>query len=287
MKLSIFPQYGALNSQPVFNAFKQGAETLGHTVLNHDESADIFVIWSVLWSGRMRKNLDVWNKAKSSNKQVIVLEVGGLKRGVTWKVGLNGINNLAYFANKTDLIPNRSKSIGIELKPWSYSGNHILICGQHRSSEQWVSRIPQEAWANFVINTIKEHTDKPIILRPHPRDYDWIDRIKNNSVKIKIPKKIPNTYDDFDFEDDLMNSWAVINPTSNTGSQSIISGIPAFVEYDSLAWPVANSDFSKIDDPVRPSRELWLEQLCHTEWTLDEIASGIPINRLFAKKVDK
>lgn len=287
MKLSIFPKFGALNSKPVFESFKKGAESLGCSVVEHDLDADIYVIWSVLWNGRMKPNEEIWKIAKDQGKDVIVLEVGGLKRGITWKVGINGINNFGFFSHTTDLIPNRSKIIDISLKPWTNSGNHILICGQHRLSEQWKHRISQEDWATNVIKSIKKHSTKQIIVRPHPRDYAWVEKIKNLGVKIKIPKKISHTYDDFDFEDDLLNSWAVVSPTSNTGSQAIISGIPAFVEKDSLAWPVGNHTFDKINDPFRPNREQWLEELCHTEWTLEEIESGLPISRILSKKVDK
>jgi hypothetical protein len=31
-----------------------------------------------------------------------------------------------------------------------------------------------------------------------------------------------------------------------------------------------------------PERAQWLEDLCHTEWTLGEIASGGPIGRLLS-----
>lgn len=281
MKLSIFPKFGALNSKSVFESFKEGAESLGHQVTEHDTTADVFVIWSVLWNGRMKNNQALWELAKNTGKKVIVLEVGGLKRGITWKVGLGGINNLAYFGNKSDLIPNRSKKLGIELKPWNESGKHVLICAQHSLSEQWIGRESPEKWALTTIRDIKMYSNRPIILRPHPRDFSWAKNIKDSSIKIKIPQQIPNTYDDFDFESDLKTSWCVINPTSNTGIQSIIAGVPAFVENQSLAWEVANYNFSQIESPLRPDREKWLEELCHTEWTLDEIRLGLPLNRIF------
>jgi hypothetical protein len=59
--------------------------------------------------------------------------------------------------------------------------------------------------------------------------------------------------------------------------------VPAFVDADSLAWPVANQSIIHIETPNRPSRDLWFEQVCHTEWTVEEIAAGVPLNRLINK----
>lgn len=284
MKLSIFPQYGALNSKNVFEAFSLGARKLGHQLVEHDLDADVYVIWSILWNGRMKQNKHIWDTAQRLGKNVIVLEVGGLKRGHTWKVGLNGINNLAYFGNEHNLIPSRSKNLGIFLKPWTMAGEHILICGQHSQSEQWATRQPSEKWALSVIDCVRNYSQRPIILRPHPRDYIWAQKIQRKDIIVKIPKQIPGTYDDFDFEQDLTSAWAVVNPSSNTGIQSIIRGVPAFVEKDSLALSVGNTDLTQIETPHRPNRDQWLEQLCHTEWTESEIAQGIPLLRILTKK---
>lgn len=278
--ISIFNQYGALNSKPVFDAFAIGAKNLGHTVKFHDFSADYYVIWSVLWHGRMSKNKEVWEQAKRSGKKIIVLEVGCINRGTTWRIGLNHINNLGFFGDFLDLIPNRSKVLGVHLAAWTMNGQYILICGQHSKSEQWKSYPPPEIWLKNTVIEVKKHTDKPIIFRPHPRDWQWAANFSYKDIKITLPKKILGTYDDFNFDQDLKNAWAVINPCSNTGILSVINGIPAFVDNSSLAAPVSNLDFSRLDNPLRPNRDEWLEKFCHTEWTLDEITQGLPISRL-------
>ena len=59
-----------------------------------------------------------------------------------------------------------------------------------------------------------------------------------------------------------------------------MAGVPAFVGPDSLASAIANWDLSQIENPPRPDRTAWLEQLAHTEWTVEEIKSGLPFRRL-------
>jgi hypothetical protein len=284
MKLSIFPNFGALNSIPVFEAFTQGAKNIGYEVVTHDLNADVYVIWSVLWHGRMAQNKPIWDYAKKNKKLVLVLEVGCLKRGETWRVGLNHVNNLGFFAHTTNLIPNRSKKLGIQLRPWSTTGSSVLLCGQHSKSEQWINKPDPLTWVKTIVDTIKIGTSRPIIFRPHPRDYQWAQHLSYKGIKIRIPNKVQGSYDSFDFEDDLSNAWAVINPSSNTGILSVINGVPAFVDNESLAVSVADTNLSNIENPSKPRREEWLEQLCHTEWTIEEISKGTPLERLFSTK---
>ena len=193
MKFSIFPRFGALNSKPVFAAFEQGAKKLGHEVVEHDMTADALVIWSVLWHGRMEQNKEIWNEAKKQNKKILILEVGCLQRGMTWRVGLDHIHNHGNFGSTYNLQPNRSEKLGIKLKPWTMGGHNILICSQHTKSEQW-SGMPQPIqWLKNTVDSIRHYSDKPIIFRPHPRDWQWAVNFSYRDIQIKIPKQIQGT----------------------------------------------------------------------------------------------
>ena len=50
MKFSLWTDYGALNSRLVFDAFANSLNDAGHTVVYNDSSADVDVIWSVLFT---------------------------------------------------------------------------------------------------------------------------------------------------------------------------------------------------------------------------------------------
>lgn len=276
MKVSIFDQYGALNSQPVFAAFKSGLDRLGIKNNTMDSSADVAVIWSVLWHGRMKPNQQIWNLFRASQRPVIVVEVGMLRRGLTWKIGINGTTAGCY--NLSDIIPGRCDQLRLNLHDWTNSGHNIVIAAQRNDSEQWNGMPPTSAWITETINKIKQFTDKQIIVRPHPRQ-------KLQDVKgciIESPVALPGTYDSFNLEKTLRSAWAVINWNSGPGCQSIINGVPSFVGPDSLAAPVANLELSQIENPMRPDRSLWLNQLAHSEWTIPEIETGMPLERLLS-----
>jgi len=67
---------------------------------------------------------------------------------------------------------------------------------------------------------------------------------------------------------------------SNPGIQSIFEGIPAFVGESSLAYDVANKNFKNINNPTIFDTRQWLNDIAYTEWTIEEISTGDPLNRL-------
>ena len=274
MRVSIFDQYGALNSAPVFAAVRAGLDSIGVKHNSMDSSADVAVIWSQLWHGRMKHNQGVWETFRNSNRPVIVVEVGMLRRGGTWKLGINGTGNTAYYGKK--LIPGRAAKLRLEARPWTNAGYNIVIAAQRSDSQQWAGQPPTVAWLTETANTIRKYTDRPIIIRPHPRQ-----RISDiPGCVIEMPRPIQGTYDSFDYDRCLSTAWAVVNHNSGPGSQAILNGVPAFVHSSSLAASVSNTELSAINNPIRPDRTAWLEQLAHTEWYTEEIASGLPLKRL-------
>lgn len=274
MKISIFNNFGAQNSQPVFEAIAKGLQRLGHTVVSHDHAADAAVIWSMLWAGRMRNNRAVYEHFQQQGRPVIVAEVGMIQRNRTWKLGLGGTEFENYPAHVDD--NQRASRLGIRLQPWKTSGSNIVIACQRTDSEQWHGQPPLNQWLSNTVDAIRRYSDRPIIVRPHPRGSVPVIA----GCCIEKPRHISNTYDDFDFASSLGNVWAVVNHNSGPGSQAIINGVPAFVDQTSLASPVGNLDFSTIETPQCPDRESWSNWLAHSEWTTDEIKAGSPLERL-------
>jgi hypothetical protein len=256
--------------------------SLGFTCVDNSDDADVDVIWSVLFSGRMAANKAIWERNASNSKPTIVLEVGGIKRGTTWKVGLNGINRDAYFG-PTNNNDDRHRLLGLSLKPWRTHGEYILICGQHDKSLQWQGMPSMSTWVMNTIDSIRAHTDRPILFRPHPRCP--LPHIENEfkNVYRQNPVKLNGTYDDYDMQ--FNNVHAVVSYSSNPGIHSILNGVPAFVGTSSLAYDVGNDiDFMHdIEAPLMPNRQQWLNDYAHTEWTVQEISQGIPLNLLTDK----
>jgi hypothetical protein len=278
LKFKLYRQFGALNSRPIFDAFEKSIKFLGHQIVESGE--DIPVIWSVLWNGRMAHNKAVYDSTVSKNHPVIILEVGNLRRNLTWRVCVNHTTRLGYFGNETDLDENRHKALGIFLKePTVNRKPEILIATQHYKSQQWNGQSSTDRWVDDLVEKIRRHTDRKILIRPHPRSSI---RLTGKKYEIQTPKKINNTYDEYDID---YSYHCVINHNSGPSIQAAISGTPVICDSSSLAYPVS-CGLESIENPTLPDRTDWFSRLCHTEWTIDEISNGIPLSRIenFLKK---
>lgn len=278
MKFKLYREFGALNSPEIFSALEKGLKSCGHEIVSENE--DIPVIWSVLWKGRMLANKEIYHRAKNSGKKVLIIEIGNLVRGKTWRICLDNINNRGFFGNEIDVDQNRPNVLGVCLRDLQKNRRpEILICSQLPESLQWEGMPSMDQWINETVRKIKSHCDRKIVVRPHPRSF-----FKNNfkDVRVEIPKKIPNTYDDFDID---YNFHCVVNHNSGPSVQAAIFGTPVICDQSSLAWPVSDR-YENIENISLPDREKWFVELCHTEWTVEEISKGLPVQRIFEKSLD-
>ena len=287
MKIEVWTKHGPLNSKSIFKAFIKSLEQAGDQVFeNQSVNGDVAVIWSVLWKGRMQGYQQIWKEFQKKGKPIVVLEVGGLRRNKSFKVGINGINRDADFANQ-EFDDKRWPLFGYELRPWNPTGDLIVICGQHDSSEQW-KRLPRmSAWIEQQIIEIRRYTNKPILVRPHPRNIISFDEKKFYNVKVRLPKRDFRTYDDTDFKATLEKTWAVVNHSSNPAMEAVIRGIPVFVSESSLCHDVGNTNLADINKPAMPNRHTWANKLSYTEWFEDEIEQGLPWARVKARLIEK
>lgn len=281
MKVKTYREFGSLNSAPIFDAFEEGMIAAGDHLVYSYEEADVVVIWSILFSGRMAGNKNVWDQAHHDKKPIIVLEVGALNRDHTWKMGIGGINNDAQWCKPYE--ENRAAKLGLEIKEPTSTKEFITICTQRPDSQQWVGMPSVKDWVleqiEYVVNL---EMNLPVVVRPHPRDkftdFSFLNNI-NTSVNIYYdsPKILEGTYDSFNHKEIFERSAFVVNHSSGPGVQAVLSGLDTITGVSSLAWPVA------LNNPEYKDKEEWLEELAHTEFTTNELATGEPWTNL--KKV--
>jgi hypothetical protein len=181
----------------------------------------------------------------------------------------------------TNIDPTRwkkiSKNIGIELKPYRSTGNHILLCLQ-RNGGWSMGNYDVQDWAIQTIQQIRKYSNRPIVLRGHPGDKAAREYLDPKSPKCRL-KGISNIYfSSFDrsLVQDLQNCWAAVNHNSSPVVGALIEGIPIFVTDPdkSQCKEVANVDLSQIENPQMPDRQQWVERLSMFHWNFDELRSG-------------
>lgn len=246
--------------------------------VENGQDCDAALIWSVLWSGRMAANRTVYEHYRSQNKPVVIIDIGALHRGHTWKVAINHVNALGHYGHQQDLDPDRPRHLNISLRSPPRRSDHVLIAAQHQQSLQWQGQPTMDAWVEQQIANLKQHTDRPIKVRPHPR-CPLKNIVKISGVELQQPRHRTDTYDDFDMDIDC---HAVINYNSGPGIQAAISQTPVIVDQSSLAWPVSISMDELENAPCR-DHDRWLLEISHTEYTVQELEQGLWLQRLGTK----
>lgn len=190
----------------------------------------------------------------------------------------NGIfaNTGNYFDSQVD--PDRwdriSQDLGIGLRPYRHSGDHILVCLQ-RNGGWSMGRQSVLDWAASVILDLRNWTRRPIVLRPHPGDKAASAYIGNfnasgdlQGVRVSSPGS--------SLRDDLVNCWAVVNHNSSPAVAAAIEGYPVFVTDPerSQCGEIANRDLARIENPDLPDREAWIQRLAMSHWKFSELESG-------------
>jgi hypothetical protein len=278
MRVAYFPNQCAQNSGPALQAVLTSLRSEGHTVELNSLDADAVIIWSVLWSGRMAANQAVWSHYRSLGRPVIIIDVGALYRGETWKIALNSVTANGYYGHQENLDWDRPRKLGISLAINVSRNPRIVIAAQHARSLQVVGLCSMEGWVVQQVEQLRKVTDRPIMVRPHPRSaLDWAGLVHlPRDVVIEQPQKIANTYDSYNLAFDC---HAIVNYNSGPGIQAALAGTRPIVDKTSLAHPVS-IDLSNIEQPYDMDRDQWLVEICHTEYTVTEIEQGLWIRRL-------
>jgi hypothetical protein len=260
------------------DALLRSARAHGIAIQDNSMDSDAVILWSVLWHGRMRANQQIYEHYRSRGRPVIIAEVGALRRNHTWKIAINNVNGLGYYGHERDLDPDRPRRLGLSIKHMPDRASHVLIACQNTHSLQ-MSHVPdQVAWVRDQIQLIRQYSDRPIWVRPHPRSPLNVN-FKAAGVEIQLPRKVPHTYDDFDLD---LACHAVVNINSGPGILAALQGTPVIVDETSLAHPVAIS-IKDIERPPEIDRQRWLIEISHTEYEIPELEQGLWLKRLQLK----
>jgi hypothetical protein len=157
----------------------------------------------------------------------------------------------------------RLKRLGVTIKPWRKSGNHILICPPLNISLRIVFGESSYEWVERTVNTLLKHSDRPIVIRAKAQ---W--------QKAKYTHKRP-------LAEDLKGAWAVVTSHSTATIDALLEGIPVFCTHPCVSRIMGHTDLTKIEDPLYPDdRERWLSVIAANQWTVREIRSGMAWNYL-------
>ena len=162
-----------------------------------------------------------------------------------------------------------SRDLNISLRDYRTRGNHIVLLLQ-RNGGWSMGQFDVVDWCNRTITQLRQHTDRPIVIRAHPGDKharNYVSRVTGKNITLST---------NADLVDDLKDSWAAVNHNSSPVVAAAIEGYPIFVTdpAKSQCAEIANTDIAQIENPLMLDRQKWVERLSMSHWKFDELRQG-------------
>jgi hypothetical protein len=228
------------------------------------EPSDIAVIFGV-YKSKVPISFprgEVFRQQRAKNLDVVVLETGYINRGDGehhhYAAGFNGLNGRADFRNK-GMPADRFEKLGVELMPWN-QGEDVILCGQ----VPWDASVEGSnhvKWLHLIAQEIRRVTKRKIVFRPHPLAH--------------VPTPHGCELSTGPLASDLKRAHCVVTYNSNSGVEAILSGVPAYAfDKGSMIHGICEMELENIEDPAKPDRQQWANELAYAQWTLEEMRTG-------------
>ena len=144
----------------------------------------------------------------------------------------------------------------LQYRGWRKPGSKILLIMSTDKPFEYYGH-SRQAWIDSTIATLKQHTDREIVVREKDG---------------RLDRTNDNIYDALD--DDV---YAVVTYNSIAAVEAVQYGIPAFSCAPTAASMVATDDLTRIENPVKPSEDViykWLSSVAYGQFSLNEILTG-------------
>lgn len=181
----------------------------------------------------------------------------------------------ANYNSSSDQWQRISSELNIVMAPPKLSGNYILLCVQRDGGFAMKSLDPA-AWINQKITEIRQHSNLPIMIRPHPGTYASDDfsvfrnRHYRQRLNVHVLDPLATT-----LKDNLVNAHAAVVFNSSASVAAVMAGVPVFADDSScVSWAVANHDISQINTPVVFDRTQWAYDLAAAHWSDEDARNG-------------
>lgn len=279
--------------------FDQGVNRSGDTFIstNFDKGqflkdVDCFVQFNIFNPYFTYKNKSISDSYKfvlNSKKPFLVCEEGAFRQFHQYKrYGWYNYKNTLGKFYKDDIDDSRWKKFsnitGLTIKEWNSPGDNILIMCQLEKDSALIELYNSgyTSFSSYVVDVIKEirkHTDRKIIVRPHPKSQDTINenitQIKNVEISNNLSTESPLNGGS-GLAKDLQKSYCVITYNSNSAVESICNGIPTFALHNtSAAYDACHCDLSTIENlNYNLDISTWCNRIAYTVWNNEEVASG-------------
>lgn len=243
---------------------------------NYRSPADCDV---AVFYGLAVNNARMFRDFRAAKKPAVYIDLGywGRREGGRLtgyhKISVGDRHPTAYFQKRRH-DASRIERFGLAPQPWR-RGEAILLCGMGPKAAGAEGYAPNQ-WESWAVSELRKHTERPIIYRPKP---NWPTARKIAGTEWGAVER------DGEIAQALEGVWAVVSHHSNANVEALQLGVPSFT-LGGVALPMSEARLSLIETPRFPSdaeRAQWLADIAWTQWSVAEMADGLPWAHLKAE----
>ena len=176
------------------------------------------------------------------------------KEDYYWRVSRNSV----HYSKTVDYPSDRFAQWNVN--PLEYkAGSKILVCPSSETMTRYITGMSVEMWLTMIISSLKELTDRPIEVRHKPRA-----RGTSGPAAAIIP-----------FAEQAQDAHCVVTCISLSALEAQLMGIPTICHPASFAADISSTSLEEIENPRRVDRQQWFNNLAYSQFTHDEIESGL------------
>ena len=272
--------------------------------LNYSESCGEDIDLAVIFgSAKDRENLHhtVRTSVINNARNYIVIETPLLNRTVVkasnhsfYRIGLNGFLSDSGEFNNADSSASRQGLFNVTPKPFKdHSTGSILVLLQ-LPGDASLRESNHGEWLLETIESIREKTDREIIVRFHP---GMSEKGHENFFK-DIGKIVFMNYKNIVWSDGKSSSLAqdfektgvCVTYSSGSAIDSVIAGVPTItIDAGNFAYPISSKTLDDLDSPYIPTdqeRQQWINNLSYCQWSREEMSRGDAFRHIFPKVLE-
>lgn len=245
-------------------ALKEGAAKLGDAIIAVQgfdgvrDDVDGLVMLGI--GGHSREIFDGY---KNAGKRIVFFDKGYTRGGGWYRHAVDAFNPTGYL-DKVTPDPARIPKLVAGVQPYKNGGTHILLDGASNKFCLWQGLGDWTQWGAKMVYLLRQHTRHPIIYRPRPSH--------NPAVPV-----VGADLSERPLAEDLARARVVVSYGGNIGFDAVVAGRPHFAIGDSIARPLSETDWTRVDRPRLPSRAErcdWLARVAACQLRLEELSEG-------------
>ena len=226
-----------------------GATPVNTETFEYNSSNDPIVLRGILKHKIMKQ---CWK----DGRDFYYVDTGYFGNEGTYKFWHRIVKNNLQHTTIVERPDDRFKRFKKTIHPWRH-GRKIIVAMPDEKPCRFYDTTPEQ-WLAKTVNTIKQHTDRPIVIRK---------RAKQRIQRINEP-----------LESALSNDvHALVTFNSVAATESVFYGVPVFTLAPNAAAPVGSQDLTKIETPYYPTGEeryAWACHLAYGQFHITEMKSG-------------